>query len=61
LSDSEAVLWGALDENPRSVDELVATTGLPAAAILESLLVLELRGVVRQLPGPSFARSAATH
>jgi DNA processing protein len=58
LSEAEAALVGALDETPRTVDELVASTGLPAAALLESLLVLELRGVVRQLPGPSFTRAA---
>jgi predicted Rossmann fold nucleotide-binding protein DprA/Smf involved in DNA uptake len=49
-----------LDTLPRSVDELITRTSLPAGTILETLLVLELRGVVRQLPGQCFARAGNT-
>jgi DNA processing protein len=59
LSETEATLLAQLDNSPRTIDELLVRTGLSAAAVLESLLVLELRGVVRQLPGPSFARADA--
>lgn len=58
LSDVERTVVGQLDDTPRSVDELIAATGLSAGMILETLLVLELRGVVRQLPGQGFARGA---
>jgi len=58
LSDLETAIVAQLDELPRSVDDLIARTGLPAGTVLETLLVLELRGVVRQLPGQCFARAA---
>lgn len=52
----EAAVLAELDETPRGVDELIARTQLSAGALLESLLLLELRGLVRQLPGQQFAR-----
>jgi DNA processing protein len=57
LSDLETAIVAQLDALPRSVDDLIARTGLPAGTVLETLLVLELRGVVRQLPGQCFARA----
>ena len=57
LTDLETAIVAQLDELPRSVDDLIARTGLPAGSVLETLLVLELRGVVRQLPGQCFARA----
>jgi DNA processing protein len=59
LSDLETALVAQLDAVPRSVDELIRRTGLAAGTVLETLLVLELRGVVRQLPGQCFARAAS--
>jgi DNA processing protein len=59
LTEAESAVWAQLDESPRTVDELLTRTGLATAAILEVLLVLELRGEVRQFPGPSFARASA--
>lgn len=55
----EAAVFAQLDETPRGVDEVMARTGLSAGAVLESLLLLELRGLVRQLPGHQFARGGA--
>ncbi len=56
LSDLETAIVAQLDDVPRTVDELIARTALPAGTVLETLLVLELRGVVRQHPGHGFAR-----
>ncbi len=60
LSDLETAIVAQLDDLPRSVDELITRTGLPAGRVLETLLVLELRGVVRQLPGQCFARAGGS-
>jgi len=60
LSELETAIVAQLDALPRSVDELIARTGLPAGRVLETLLVLELRGVVCQLPGQCFARAGTT-
>lgn len=59
LSDLETAIVAQLDALPRNVDELIARTGLPAGTVLETLLVLELRGVVRQMPGQCFARAGS--
>lgn len=55
----EAAVLAELDETPRGIDELIGRTRLSAGALLESLLLLELRGLVRQLPGQQFARGGA--
>jgi DNA processing protein len=60
LSDLETAIVAQLDDLPRSVDELMTRTGLAAGTVLETLLVLELRGIVRQLPGQCFARAAGS-
>jgi DNA processing protein len=60
LSDLETAIVAQLDDVPRSVDEVITRTGLAAGTVLETLLVLELRGVIRQLPGQSFARAFGT-
>jgi len=60
----EASVLAQLDETPRAIDDLLGRTGLNAGGLLEILLLLELRGLVRQLPGQQFARGGtaqATH
>ena len=36
------------------IDEIIGRTGLPPATVLQTLLGLELTGVVQQLPGKHF-------
>jgi len=43
-----------LSSRPRPVDELIAATGLSAAEILSLLLHLELKGLIRQMPGKTY-------
>jgi DNA processing protein len=56
LEQDEAALYAALSAEPVHIDELIAKTGLPAASVSGLLLSLELKGVIRQLPGPSCIR-----
>lgn len=56
LEGDEARLYAALSAEPIHIDELIAKTGLPAASVSSLLLALELKGAVRQLPGPSCMR-----
>jgi DNA processing protein len=39
-----------------AVDELIALTGLTAAQVLATLSILEMRRLVRRLPGHQFIR-----
>lgn len=57
LSDQERTLLGRLDDQGVAIDELIAVTGLTASQVMATLSVLELRRLVRRLPGPRFARS----
>jgi len=56
LEQDEATLYAALSVEPVHIDELIAKTGLPAASVSGLLLSLELKGVIRQLPGQSCIR-----
>ncbi len=57
LSDQERSLLGRLDDHPLAVDELIAMTGLTASQVLATLSVLEMRRLVRRMPGHQFVRA----
>jgi DNA processing protein len=56
LSDQERALLGRLGDEPLGVDELISQTGLTAAQVLATLSILEMRRLVRRLPGHQFIR-----
>lgn len=58
LNSAERVIIGMLNEQPISVDEIIAETGLSPAEVASHLMVLEIRRLVRQLPGKMFIREA---
>ena len=47
-------MLSCLDVYPVTIDELVRESGYDAAAIFQMLLGLELKGLVRQLPGQQY-------
>lgn len=51
LSDEEKSVIQILEQGERLVDDVIAQTGLPAGKLLSLLTMLELKGVVRRLPG----------
>jgi DNA processing protein len=59
VSTEERRVLEVLGADGRHVDELIRALGVPPATALETLLALELRGIVRQLPGKRFSRLAA--
>ena len=56
LSDLERALLGELDDHPVAIDELIGRTRLTASQVLATLSVLEVRRLVRRLPGQQFVR-----
>jgi DNA processing protein len=60
LSEEEKHLLSCLDVYPVTIDELVRQSGYAAAAIFQMLLRLELKGMVRQLPGQQYERRLPT-
>jgi DNA processing protein len=58
LTDAERTLLEAIGADGRHVDEVIRRADVPAGPALETLLALELRGLVHQLPGKRFRRAA---
>ena len=55
MTDAESQLLGYLDsQHPQELDALAAQTGLPASRCASTLLTLELKRAVKQLPGKRF-------
>ena len=51
LSAEEGAIVMALKSGPRLVDDVIAETGLTTGKVLALLTILELKGVLRRLPG----------
>jgi DNA processing protein len=58
LSPAESRVWFALDVEPRHLDDLAAESGLNPAEANAALVMMELKGAARRLPGNLFARPA---
>lgn len=57
LTPREASLYSLLAESPHQIDELIVKSSLTAGEVSATLLRLELKGAVMQLPGKIFAIS----
>ena len=51
LSDNERKIVLTLQKGPRLVDDVIAETGLTTGKLLSSLTMLELKGIIKRLPG----------
>ena len=58
LPEKEEQLLSYLDVYPVTIDELVSQSGYDSASVFHLLLELELKGIVRQLPGQQYERVA---
>jgi DNA processing protein len=57
LSANEQKVYDALTVEESTVDEVIRRSGLPASAVSVALLGLEMKRVVKQLPGKLFIRN----
>ena len=57
LSDLERNLLGLLDDRPVAIDSLIAQTGMTASQVMATLSVLEMRRLIRRVPGGQFVRA----
>src|SRR5471032_2802565 len=59
LSENEKLVYETLDDEPFSTDdEVIRASGLPSSAVSVGLLSLEMKRVVKQLPGKLFVRNS---
>jgi DNA processing protein len=56
LSDNEMKAYEVIENEELSMDDVIRRCGLPASAVSVALLGLEMKRLVRQLPGRLFAR-----
>lgn len=54
-----AVVWQAVRTEPTHIDQVAQEAGLPVAEVAALLMELEIRGLVRQVPGKHFIRIEA--
>ncbi len=57
LGKEEQLVYDVLSYAPRTVDDVIVTTGLSVSTVMASLLSLELRQRIRQLPGQRYLRA----
>ncbi len=57
LSENEQKVHDTLSEEAVSIDEVIRKSGLPASSASVALLSLEMKRIVRQLPGKMFVRN----
>jgi DNA processing protein len=57
LNTSEKKLYELLSaEEPRHIDDIVERSGLNSSEVLATLFDLEMKGIIRQLPGKQFSK-----
>lgn len=56
LTEQESRILNAIDDAPTNFDDIVAATDLPAARVLATISVLEMRRLIRRISGTTFAR-----
>jgi DNA processing protein len=56
LSDGEKAVYDYLHKDPLHIEQIISDTGLHAGQISSALISLQLKGIVKQLPGSYFVR-----
>jgi len=57
LSETEQKVFDALGREESATDEVIRRTGLPSSTVSVALLSLEMKRLIRQLPGKLFAKN----
>jgi DNA processing protein len=57
LSASEQAVYDALGDEERAIDEVIRGSGLPPSTVSVALLGLEMKRMIRQLPGKVFVKN----
>ncbi len=57
LSSQEKKIYECLSESPVHIDEIIRNTQMEASEVLSTLLKLEIKGIIKQIPGKLFLRA----
>jgi DNA processing protein len=58
LSEEERKVYDAIEASETQIDDIAAKCNLPTGAVSSTLLALELKRLVKQLPGKYFVKLA---
>jgi DNA processing protein len=58
LSESEQKVYDILDHEELNIDEVIRKSSLPTSAVSVALLSLEMKRLIRQLPGKLFVKNS---
>jgi DNA processing protein len=58
LTENETAVYDLIDRDATPIDDLIRRGGLPASAVAVALLGLEMKRLIKQLPGKVFVRNA---
>ena len=56
FTDKERAIYDAIEENETAVDTIIAKSNLPPGVVSSTLLALEMKRLVKQLPGQHFVK-----
>ncbi len=56
LTNQERTVLELLDDMPKPADEVIVRTGLTASQVMATLSILEMRRLIRRMPGNQFVR-----
>jgi DNA processing protein len=56
LSDEEQLVYDSIEPTETAIDKIAVRSGLPSASVSSALLRLELKRLVKQLPGKYFVK-----
>ncbi|MCF6157778.1 MAG: DNA-protecting protein DprA [wastewater metagenome] len=57
LNSQERKIFSLLSSNPKDIDEIIQATGLPTSVVSSTLMILEIKKLVRQLSGKRFVKA----
>ncbi|MGZ4971303.1 MAG: DNA-processing protein DprA [Limisphaerales bacterium] len=57
LSETEQKVYDLIDKESKSIDDVIRQSGLAASTVSVTLLGLEMKRIIRQLPGKMFVRN----
>ena len=57
MTDTEQKIVGLFTEGPKQLDQISREAELPVRELTEFMLAMELRGIIRELPGKRFVLS----
>jgi DNA processing protein len=57
LSDTEQAIYDLVDKEESTTDDIIRRSGLPSSSVSVALLSLEMKRLIRQLPGKLFVRN----